>query len=68
VRSNQCKFCMSRKCHVRIVTKDYSYDEVACTIHTHKLEIDADDTLGRGVGILREHISSTAYLRRGEPC
>jgi len=66
VRRNQCKFCTSRKCHTRIVIKDFRYDEVACTIHTHKLEIDADNTLGRSVGISITHISSTANLRRGE--
>lgn len=60
-RSNECRFCTSRKCHLRIVSADGRYDEVACHRHIRDLEQDADE---RSPGVLKHH-SSSGELRRG---
>jgi hypothetical protein len=70
---NECLFCAGRKCTIRIVrvlgmapkSNDTAYDEIACSRHTRDLEKHADETLGRGNGVARLHISGGRY-RRGE--
>lgn len=59
----KCKFCNSTKCKVRIVSKDKTYDEVACDHHIHDLERDADKILGNRI---RTHITSSLQVKRGE--
>ena len=63
MRKDECKFCASRRCFVRIVTSDLKYDEVACGTHTRDLELHADKTIA---GITRMHHSSSGALKRGE--
>lgn len=60
-RADQCLFCNSRNCHVRIFGN--GYDEVACRQHVKNLERHKDETRP---GLLITHQSSTAKLRRGK--
>lgn len=65
-RPGECLFCGSRKCYFRIYTRlsrrgGPLYDEVACPQHTRDLELDADK---RCAGVIRNHLSSSAVLRR----
>ena len=63
MRKDKCLFCGSRKCSYRIVTKDMSYDEVACYKHVGEMHQHSDKKIP---GALRWFISSTGSLRRGE--
>lgn len=45
---NQCRFCDSRKCRVRICTRCLTFDEIACSAHAKDLERLADLTLAEG--------------------
>lgn len=65
-RCDECLFCSSRTCHVRIVCKTASetFDEVACRAHVYELEAYADRTLPPSQ--MRTHTTSTDKLRRGE--
>jgi len=62
IAKNQCRFCGSRSCYIRIYTKDYTFDELACRDHTRDLEIFSDAKLGK---TLRMHTSSSGKLSRG---
>ena len=67
-RKDECLFCKSRKCSVRIVrTEKPFYDEIACDKHASEMEKHADKELGINNGIMRWHISSSGILKRGEP-
>ncbi len=59
---NECLFCRSRFCYERVVTKDMSYDEVACRKHVKDLHKHSDETLP---GVVKSFISSTGVLKRG---
>ena len=63
-RKDECFKCSSKKCYTRIVTKDKSFDEVACGNHISDLEKHADDIFGKNNGVMRTHISSSAKLSR----
>lgn len=65
-RPNECRFCTSRKCTLRIVSAAGNFDDVACGRHIRDLEVLADETLGTKNGIMRTHISGTSHKRRGE--
>ena len=65
-RKDECFTCTSRACYTRVVREnDPKYDEVACRKHIKELEHHADEMLGSGNGIIRSHISSTGYQKRG---
>jgi hypothetical protein len=66
MRKDQCKFCTSRSCYVRIYTDDLSYDEVACNKHIIDLEKHSDRVLGRGNGVMRTHVTGTSKKKRGK--
>ncbi len=61
---NECLFCRSRFCYERVVTKDMSYDEVACRSHVKDLHKHSDE---KAPGIIKSFISSTGVLKRGVP-
>lgn len=63
---NQCLFCGSRNCHLRIYTEDLQFDEVACYRHISQLEEHSDNVLG-APGKLRWHISGTSKQARSKP-
>lgn len=66
MRADQCKFCKSRNCHYRIVSsKDNgkTYDEVACSKHTHDLEKDSDEKAPRVMKIFQSVCGGT--VKRG---
>lgn len=65
-RKDECVLCTKRACYHRICTQDLSYDEVNCYDHVQEAEKHADKVLGgRGSGVMRTHISSTAKQSRG---
>jgi len=57
-RSNQCRFCTSRRCRTRIVT--LGFDEIACSRHVRDLEALVDQHV---LGV-RLHQHSSEPLRR----
>jgi len=57
MKGSKCKFCRSYNSRTRIVSKDGTYDEVACIKHIKELEIDSDGFLGFHNGRIRMHIS-----------
>lgn len=61
-RKDECTFCKSRKCHNRVVTFHFSYDEIACKNHTQELsEHQAIHSIGKkGIDIF-----STKQVKRG---
>jgi len=63
-RTDECLFCRSRRCHVRIHVENGMFDEVACSEHVRDLERHADRHLGR---IEKVHVSSSSPLRREHP-
>lgn len=65
-RPNECRFCTSRKCTLRIVSLAAKFDDIACGRHIRDLEVLADNELGAKNGIMRAHISGTSHKRRGE--
>jgi hypothetical protein len=66
-RKDECLFCSSRSCYSRIVRLVApQYDEVACYKHVEDLEKHSDKVLGYKNGVLRNHISSTGRMKRGE--
>lgn len=68
LRKDQCLFCKSRRCHIRIVRyEEPKYDEVACNRHILELEKHSDEVLGYKNGVMRHHITSSGQLKRGEP-
>ena len=64
-RKDECFKCSKRKCRTRIVTSNYSFNEIACDSHIRDLELYADKKLGNP-GKLRNHISSTAQVARDQ--
>lgn len=58
---DQCRFCSSRECFVRIHTDDGRFDEVACRDHSRLLEQFADGALK---GAMRRNLSSSARVKR----
>jgi hypothetical protein len=60
VRPNQCRFCYSRCCYYSIISRDGSFDEVACLRHVRELEQLSDRHPGQKICS-----SSTAKQRRG---
>jgi hypothetical protein len=66
-RKDECLFCSSRSCHTRIVRLENPvYDEVACSRHVANLEDHSDSVLGRKNGVMRNHITSSSKMERGE--
>lgn len=65
-RIDECLFCTSRSCFVRIFSEQGKYDEIACQDHTQQLETHCDNLLGVNNGVLRTYISGSALKRRGE--
>jgi len=66
-RKDECLFCNSRSCYTRILRKDEPvYDEIACSKHISELEKHSDKALGIKNGIMRNYISSTGKMKRGE--
>jgi predicted nucleic acid binding AN1-type Zn finger protein len=61
---NECLFCKNRFCYERVVTKDMSYDEVACMKHVKDLHKHSDTTLPN---VMKSFISSSGVLKRGVP-
>lgn len=62
VRKDQCRFCGSRSCYMRVYTADYQFDELACRDHQRDLEVYSDGMLGKAP---RMHQSSSGKLVRG---
>jgi hypothetical protein len=67
MKGSKCLFCRSYKSHLRIVTPDGVFDEVACRKHIDDLYSYANQTLGKNNGIVRMHETSTGILFRGSP-
>jgi hypothetical protein len=66
-RVDECLFCSKRSCSTRIVRLiEPKYDEIACHTHVEDLEKHSDEVLGSKNGVMRNHISSSARLKRGE--
>ena len=67
-RKDECLFCTSRKCGLRIFRKDNPhFDEIACIRHYTELEMHADEVLGgRGSGVMRTHMTTTGTYFRGQ--
>lgn len=65
-RKDECLFCKSRACRIRIVRQDEPvYDEIACSKHITDLKKHSDETLGQGNGVMRNHIWGTMRQVRG---
>ena len=66
-RKDECLFCSRRSCNTRIVRLvELKYDEIACSDHIEDLEKHSNEKLGKENGIMRDHISSTGKMKRGE--
>lgn len=59
--ADECLFCRSRRCYVRIHTANGLYDEIACRDHARDLERHSDRHLGRAI---RTSTSSSSPQRR----
>ena len=78
-RKDECLMCHRRKCYTRIVNKDLSFDELACSIHNHDLLMFAQRALGHPknyyINFMREGkqrrgLCSDSFLRwadQGDP-
>jgi hypothetical protein len=68
-RKDECLFCKSRKCYIRIVRQEAEpfYDEIACDEHGSDLENHSDEVLGSYNGIMRYHITGSSRMKRFEP-
>ena len=65
-RKDECLLCKSRACYMRIVRKEEPcYDEIACSKHILDLEKHSDETLGKGNGVMRNHIWGSERQKRG---
>lgn len=62
-RPNQCRFCASRACRMRIYAEDGSFDEVSCVRHQDALCRHADRV---APGVSKLHSFSSGKQRRGE--
>ena len=66
-RKDECLFCNKRSCYTRIVKlEEPTYDEVACRNHVEELEKHSDKVLGCKNGVMRNHLTSSGQLKRGE--
>jgi hypothetical protein len=61
---NQCLFCGSRFCYERVVSLDFTYDEVSCMKHIKDLHKHSDIVAPK---IMKQFISSTGIQKRGNP-
>ena len=61
-RIDECLFCRRRKCYVRILSHDGTYDEVACRDHIHAMEKHYDST---HKGRMMTNSSCSSPQRRG---
>ena len=75
MRKNECLHpeCQSRACYERIVRVVYHvgervtvFDEISCSKHVDYLYERANLALGRGEPVMRNHISSSSHLTRGD--
>lgn len=64
MRKDTCLFCNSRKCNIRIVSKDKSYDEIACRGHKSKLKEHATKTVKKDIELTYKE--TTGNQKRGE--
>lgn len=66
MRTDQCKFCRSRKCNSRIVSSEdngKTYDEVACSKHSSQLDKHSDEVAPK---IMKLFISGTGTYEHGD--
>jgi hypothetical protein len=61
---NECLFCGSRFCYERVVSLDFTYDEVSCMKHIKELHKHSDIVAPK---IMKQFISSTGIQKRGNP-
>jgi hypothetical protein len=61
---NQCLFCGSRFCYERVVSLDFTYDEVSCMKHINDLHKHSDIVAPKK---MKQFISSTGIQKRGNP-
>ena len=59
---NECLFCKSRFCYTRVVSLDYTYDEIACAKHVQDLYKHSDKVAPKTV---KHFISGTGIQKRG---
>jgi hypothetical protein len=57
---DKCKFCSSRTCYTRIVSRYFVFDEIACCDHVRDLEAYASGFEGA-----KKHITSSQKIKRG---
>jgi hypothetical protein len=64
-RIDECLVCKSRKCNHRIFSVDggWSYDEIACQLHSAELYEHADIY---AAGIFKYRFETTGLVKRGE--
>lgn len=60
-RKDECLFCRNRFCYERVVSIDYSYDEIACRKHIKDLHKHSDE---KAPGVMKHFITSTGKMSR----
>lgn len=71
IKRDQCRFCASRQCYVRISSVDdggaFTFDDLACPDHVKELERYADGCQNWRKPTIRRHSTSNVKQRRGDP-
>lgn len=60
----RCFKCKKIKCHTKIICYEPAWEFGACDDHIKDLEQKSNTELGKGNGVMRNHITSTSPVKR----